>query len=398
MNTIESAIEEIRRGGLVAVVDDEDRENEGDLIVAAEAITTEKVAFLLRRTSGVICIAITPERARKLNLSLMVATNTESMRTAFTVSVDLRGVTTTGISANDRAATLKAIADDRTVADDLLRPGHVFPLVARAGGVLRRAGHTEAAVDLCELAGLSPVGVLSEIVSEDHSRMASREEIETFTKKYGIPLISIADLIRYRRRTEKLVEHVSTARMPTGWGYMTVHAYQGLDNAEHLALVKGDPCGGDPLIRVHSECLTGDVFRSFRCDCGEQLDLAMRQIMLSETGIVVYLRGHEGRGVGLCNKIRAYALQDQGQDTVDANLSLGLPIDSREYGVGAQILSQLGVTRLRLLTNNPGKYGGLEGYGLTITERVPLVVPSRPENEHYVQTKALRLGHLLKAG
>jgi 3,4-dihydroxy 2-butanone 4-phosphate synthase / GTP cyclohydrolase II len=395
---IEDAVAAIGRGEIVVVVDDEDRENEGDLIMAAEYATPEAIAFFLHHTSGYICAPVTEPRARELELDLMVRENTESMRTAFTVSVDVRQGTTTGISAHDRAATIKALVDPGTRPLDLARPGHINPLIAREGGVLKRAGHTEAAVDLARMAGLYPAGVLCEIVDEDKMDMARVPELERFADKHGLLLISIADMIRYRRKTEKLVKRVAEARIPTEWGDFTCYVYEStLDGEEHVALVRGNVSGEeDVLVRVHSECLTGDAFGSLRCDCGPQLHKAMAQIAAEDQGVVVYLRGHEGRGIGIGHKIRAYSLQEQGQDTVDANTSLGLPIDSREYGIGAQMLVDLGVTTMRILTNNPSKRGGLEGFGLTITERVPIESVPNPENIKYLRTKRERMGHLLE--
>jgi 3,4-dihydroxy 2-butanone 4-phosphate synthase/GTP cyclohydrolase II len=395
---IEDAVAAIGRGEIVIVVDDEDRENEGDLIMAAEFATPDKIAFFLHHTSGVICAPVTRERARELDLPLMVAHNTETMRTAFTVSVDFRHGTTTGISAYDRAATIQALVDPTTRAADLLRPGHIFPLEARDGGVLKRAGHTEAALDLARMAGLYPAGVLCELVNDKKDDMARLPELVRFADEHGMLLISIADLIRYRRQTEKLVRRITEARIPTQWGEFSCYAYEStLDGTEHLAFVRGAVQGQDDvLVRVHSECLTGDVFGSLRCDCGPQLDAAMQRIAEEGLGAVVYLRGHEGRGIGIGHKLRAYQLQDQGHDTVDANLALGLPIDSREYGIGAQILVDLGITTMRIMTNNPSKYGGLEGFGLEITERVPLFTEPNPENIAYLRTKRERMGHLLE--
>jgi 3,4-dihydroxy 2-butanone 4-phosphate synthase / GTP cyclohydrolase II len=395
---IEDAVAAIGRGEIVIVVDDEDRENEGDLIMAAEFATPDKIAFFLHHTSGVICAPVTRERARELDLPLMVIDNTESMRTAFTVSVDYRHGTSTGISAYDRAATIQALVDPSTRPADLLRPGHIFPLEAREGGVLKRAGHTEAAMDLARMAGVYPAGVLCEIVNDKKDDMARVPELERFADEHGLLMISIADLVRYRRQTEKLVKRVAEARIPTQWGDFTCYAYESvLDGEQHLAFVRGAVQGqGDVLVRVHSECLTGDVFASLRCDCGPQLHEAMRQIAEEDLGVVVYLRGHEGRGIGIGHKLRAYALQEQGHDTVDANLALGMPVDSREYGIGAQILVDLGITTMRFMTNNPGKYGGLEGFGLRITERVPIVTTPNPENIAYLRTKRERMGHLLE--
>jgi 3,4-dihydroxy 2-butanone 4-phosphate synthase/GTP cyclohydrolase II len=395
---IKDAIDAIGRGEIVVVVDDEDRENEGDLIMAAEFATPEAIAFFLHHTSGVICAPVTRERARELDLPLMVTHNTESMRTAFTVSVDYRHGTTTGISAHDRSTTIRALVDTGTRATDLLRPGHIFPLEAREGGVLKRAGHTEAALDLARMAGLYPAGVLCELVNETKDDMARLPELEHFADEHGLLLISIADLIRYRRQTEKLVKRVAEARIPTKWGDFTCYAYESvLDGEQHLALVRGAVQGRDNvLVRVHSECLTGDAFGSLRCDCGPQLEESMRRIAEEDLGVIVYLRGHEGRGIGIGHKLRAYALQEQGHDTVDANLALGMPIDSREYGIGSQILVDLGITTMRALTNNPAKYGGLEGYGLEIIERVPLLTTPNPENIAYLRTKRERMGHLLE--
>ena len=394
---VHEAVDAIRRLGMVVVVDDEDRENEGDLVMAAEAATPENIAFFLAHTSGVICVPLLPERADALDLPLMVSVNTEAQRTAFTVSVDSGRGTTTGISAADRAATIGALIDPATLPGDLNRPGHIFPLRYRPGGVLKRAGHTEATVDLARAAGLAPAGVLCEIVTEDKSAMARLPELERFAKKHDLPLISIADLIRYRRRTEKLVRRVSEARIPAQSREFRAFVYESvLDNEQHLALVMGEVAGTeDVLVRVHSECLTGDVFGSLRCDCGPQLHAALDLIEQEGRGVLVYLRGHEGRGIGLGHKIRAYQLQEEGHDTVDANLQQGLPVDTREYGIGAQILVDLGVSTMRLMTNNPVKYGGLEGFGLDITERVPLQPSPNPENIAYLRTKRERMGHLL---
>ena len=396
---IEDAIGAISRGEIVVVVDDEDRENEGDLIMAAQAATPEKLAFFLAHTSGVICVPLTPERADQLELPLMVSENTESQRTAFTVSVDYRHGTSTGISAEDRASTIQALIDPHTRPGDLNRPGHIFPLRYRPGGVLKRAGHTEATIDLVKAARMYPAGVLCELVSHDKTRMARLPELEAFAHRHGLLLISIADLIRYRRRKDKLVRRIAgPARIPTAYGDFAGYAYESvLDGEHHLAVVRGDIAGrGDVLVRVHSECLTGDVFGSLRCDCGPQLDEATRLIAAEGRGVIVYLRGHEGRGIGLAHKLRAYNLQEEGHDTVDANLELGLPVDNREYGIGAQILVDLGVTTMRLMTNNPMKYGGLEGFGLDIVDRVPLAPPSNPENIEYLRTKRERLGHILE--
>jgi 3,4-dihydroxy 2-butanone 4-phosphate synthase/GTP cyclohydrolase II len=395
---IEKAIAAIARGEMVIVVDDEDRENEGDLIMAAEAATPEKIAFFLQHTSGLICTPMTGERLDELDLPLMVTTNTESHRTAFTVSVDYRHGTSTGISAFDRAASIQALIDPSTRPADLARPGHIFPLRYTTGGVLKRAGHTEAAVDLARMAGLYPAGVLCEIVDSKKTDMARLPELERFGADHDMLMISIADLIRYRRQKDKLVRRVSEARIPTKYGDFTCYAYESvLDGEQHLALVRGAVQGEENvLVRVHSECLTGDVFGSLRCDCGPQLDAAIKRVADEGIGAVVYLRGHEGRGIGIGHKLRAYTLQEQGHDTVDANLELGLPIDSREYGIGAQILVDLGITTMRLMTNNPAKYGGLEGFGLDIVARVPLEAHPNPENIQYLRTKRERMGHLLE--
>ena len=396
LNTIREAIDAIAAGKFVVVVDDEDRENEGDLIIAAESVTAEDMAFMVKYTSGVVCCAITNERADDLHLPLMVANNTEAMGTAFTISVDVAEGTTTGISASDRSLTCKALANGHIAASGFARPGHVFPLRARAGGVLKRAGHTEAAVDLATMAGLAPAGVLCEIVSDDGT-MARLPELIQFAQTHGIPIISIADMIRYRNRHERLVERFSSARIPTIYGEFSAHIYRSsLDDVEHLAFVFGDLNENEiPLVRVHSECLTGDVLGSLRCDCGSQLDLAMKLVAENKSGAIIYLRGHEGRGIGLGHKMRAYALQDEGMDTVDANVALGFAPDSREYGIGAQIIADLGIQKMRILTNNPAKYGGLQGYNLEIVERVPLISDSNPENVRYLQTKEERMGHMM---
>ncbi len=394
---VKKAINAIEQGKFVVVMDDSDRENEGDLIIAAEKVTPEAIAFMVRHTSGLICVSVEGDRLDELNIPLMVDQNSEAQRTAFTVSVDYRHGTTTGISASDRATTLRALADKESKPSDFNRPGHIFPLRAREGGVLKRAGHTEAACDLAKMAGLNPVGVLCEIVNEDGT-MSREQDLRAFAKEHDLEIISVADLIRYRLRSEKLVERVSSARIPTKHGEFTAYAYKStLDGTEHIALVRGDiKATDDVLVRVHSECLTGDVFGSCRCDCGPQLDLALQKVAEEGKGVVIYLRGHEGRGIGLGHKIRAYSLQDSGRDTVEANLELGLPVDSREYGIGAQILVDLNIKNIRLLTNNPAKYGGLAGYSLKIVERVTLMPPVNKESLNYLLTKKEKLGHLLE--
>jgi 3,4-dihydroxy 2-butanone 4-phosphate synthase/GTP cyclohydrolase II len=382
---------------MVVVVDDPDREDEGDLVMAAEAVTEEHMAFLVRHTTGIICAPMSAERAERLRLPQMVTDNTDSHGTAFTVSVD-SVATGTGVSAADRAATVRALADPELSADGLRRPGHVFPLRARAGGVLTRAGHTEAAVDLATLAGFSGVGVIGEIVDADGS-MRRGTSLTAFAAEHALPVLAIADLVRYRSQTEVLVELVAASQLPSEFGTFRALAYRNrLDGTEHLALVMGDVAAAGQtergvLVRVHSECLTGDILGSLRCDCGGQLEQALAAIAEEGCGAVVYLRGHEGRGIGLAHKIRAYALQDQGLDTVDANTAQGLPADARDYGVGAQVLADLGAHRIRLITNNPAKYGGLAGHGLTLVDRVALPVVETPHNVRYLRTKRERMGH-----
>ncbi|MDG2113067.1 MAG: bifunctional 3,4-dihydroxy-2-butanone-4-phosphate synthase/GTP cyclohydrolase II [Actinomycetota bacterium] len=392
---VEDAIAAIGRGEIVVVVDDEDRENEGDLIMAAEHATPETIAFFVRYTSGVLCAPLLGERLDELALPLMVSVNTEPMRTAYTITVDAAENTTTGISAADRATTLKLLASPTSEPHEFVRPGHVLPLRYRPGGVLKRAGHTEAAVDLARLAGCEPAGVLAEVVNDDGT-MSRLPELVEFCGEHDLLLISIADLIRYRRANERLVDPISQARIPTIYGDFTGHVYRDFDGTEHLALTYGQVMGTDPvLVRVHSECLTGDILASLRCDCGNQLHTALESIAREGAGVIVYLRGHEGRGIGIGHKIAAYGLQDQGRDTVDANTELGLPVDNREYGIGAQILVELGVTKMRLMTNNPAKIGGLDGYGLHIVERVAMPSTPNPENMAYLRTKQLRMGHLI---
>ncbi len=393
---IEDAISAIGRGEIVVVVDDEDRENEGDLIMAAEYATPETIAFFVRYTSGVLCAPLIGERLDELALPLMVSVNTEPMRTAYTITVDAAEGTTTGISAADRAKTLNLLASKTSEPHEFVRPGHVLPLRYRPGGVLKRAGHTEAAVDLARLAGCEPAGVLAEVVNDDGT-MSRMPELIEFCREHDLLLISIADLIRYRRSNERLVDPVAEARIPTIYGDFTGHVFRDFDGQEHVAMVYGQIMGSEPvLVRVHSECLTGDILSSLRCDCGTQLHTALEAIAREGAGVLVYLRGHEGRGIGIGHKIAAYSLQDQGHDTVDANLELGLPVDRREYGIGAQILVELGVTKMRLITNNPKKIGGLAGYGLEIVERVPTVAAPNPENVAYLRTKQLRMGHLIE--
>jgi 3,4-dihydroxy 2-butanone 4-phosphate synthase/GTP cyclohydrolase II len=394
---IERAIKDIAAGRAVVVVDDEDRENEGDLIFAAEHATPALLAFMVRWTSGYVCVPLTEAEADRLDLPPMFHTNQDRRGTAYTVTVDAREGVTTGISAADRAHTIRLLADPATTPGDLSRPGHVVPLRARPGGVLRRPGHTEAAIDLAVLAGLRPAGVLCELINDDGTMMRL-PDLRVFATEHDLALITIADLIAHRRHTEQQIERVVEARMPTEHGDFTAFGYRAaVDGAEHVALVYGDLGDGqDVLVRVHSECLTGDVFGSLRCDCGPQLDAALARVADEGRGVVLYMRGHEGRGIGLLHKLQAYQLQDHGLDTVDANLQLGLPADARDYGTGAQVLYDLGVRSMRLLTNNPAKRAGLEGYGLTIAGRVALPARTHPENVHYLRTKRDRMGHLLE--
>jgi 3,4-dihydroxy 2-butanone 4-phosphate synthase/GTP cyclohydrolase II len=394
--TIPEAIEDIKAGKFIIIVDDEDRENEGDLALAAEKVTPEAINFMAKYGRGLICMPISGKRLDELQIPMMVTNNTSRFSTAFTVSVEAKKGVSTGISAADRAQTVKTILDPATKPEDLARPGHMFPLRARDGGVLVRAGQTEAIVDLARLAGLYPAGVVCEIMNEDGT-MARRPQIEVMARKFDIKIISVADLIAYRRRHEKLVHRVAEAKLPTKHGEFVAIAYRSdIDPDEHLALVMGDISGEEPvLVRVHSECLTGDVFGSLRCDCGEQVDLAMEVITEEKRGVFLYMR-QEGRGIGFHNKIRAYALQDKGLDTVEANISLGFAPDLRDYGIGAQILADLGLHKIRLLTNNPKKVIGLEGYGLKVVETVSIVCPPNPYNLHYLETKQKKLGHLLE--
>ena len=394
---IEAAVDVIRAGRMVIVVDDEDRENEGDLTIAADKVTPEAINFMARYGRGLICIAMTPERLQELDLPLMVNQNTARYETAFCISIDAKGSTTTGISAADRCATVRAAIDSATKPSDLARPGHVFPLRARSGGVLVRAGQTEAGVDLSRIAGLYPAGVICEITNNDGT-MARVPALTRFARRHGLLMITIADLIKYRMQTEGLVKKVAAADLPTQFGIFRVVAYQSvIDGETHVALVRGEIGGGrEILVRVHSRCLTGDVFHSARCDCGEQLETAMRRIAMEERGVLLYLN-QEGRGIGLANKIRAYELQDQGFDTVEANERLGFKPDQRDYGIGAQILRDLGVRSMRLLTNNPRKFVGLEGYGLSVAESVPLEIPASEFTKRYLKTKKEKLGHKLSS-
>jgi len=393
-SSIEQALDEIRHGRMLVVVDDEERENEGDLVMAAEKVTPEAVNFMVRYGRGLVCVPMKGERLDQLGLPPMVANPEDPMHTAFTVSVDAASGTTTGISAHDRARTIRALIDASSGPRDFVKPGHIFPLRAKEGGVLRRPGHTEAAVDLARMAGLYPAGVICEIMNEDGT-MARLPALECFAREHGLKMITIAELIRYRRQREKLVERVAETVLTTEHGVFTAAGYRDLITGEcHLALVSGEiDAKGPVLVRVHSECLTGDVFGSCRCDCGSQLKAAMEMIG-REGGVILYMR-QEGRGIGLENKLKAYALQDAGKDTVEANEALGFPADLRDYGTGAQILADLGVRRLRLITNNPRKFQGLGGYGLEIVERIPIVVQPNGINDHYLRTKQEKMGHLL---
>ncbi|MCB0284269.1 MAG: bifunctional 3,4-dihydroxy-2-butanone-4-phosphate synthase/GTP cyclohydrolase II [Calditrichae bacterium] len=394
--SISEALEDIRNGKMVVVVDDADRENEGDIIMASEKVLPEHVNFITREARGMLCVAITEPRASELKLDYMVNQNTALYQTPFTVTVDYTHGTTTGISAYDRASTIRAIVDPKVSAEDFARPGHLFPLIAKKGGVLRRAGHTEAAVDLARLAGLQPSGILCEIMDEDGS-MARVDQLRTFCHKHDLKLISISDLIEYRRLREKMVKRKVVVDMPTRYGKFKLYTYESILNPSehHVALVKGEINPLEPvLVRVHSECLTGDVFGSLRCDCGEQLATAMQMVEKEGRGVVLYMR-QEGRGIGLVNKLLAYSLQEQGKDTVEANEILGFKPDLRDYGIGAQILKDLGVQKIRLLTNNPKKIVGLEGYSLEITERVPIEICPNENNQRYLQTKRKKLGHFL---
>jgi 3,4-dihydroxy 2-butanone 4-phosphate synthase/GTP cyclohydrolase II len=393
--TVEEAIEDVRRGRMVVVCDDENRENEGDLTMAAQFCTPEAINFMAKEARGLICLALTPERCDELGLDLMAAKNESAFETAFTVSVEAREGVTTGISAADRARTIQVAIDPHSGPNDLVQPGHVFPLKAKDGGVLERTGQTEAAVDLARLAGLIPAGVICEVMNEDGT-MARVPDLVPYCEKHDLKMITVADLIAYRRRHERLVERVVSTKLPTKFGEFNAVGYRSLvDDKHHVAMVKGDVSGAeDVLVRVHSECLTGDVFHSLRCDCGEQLESALAMIEREGRGVLLYL-SQEGRGIGLLNKLRAYKLQEDGLDTVDANLQLGLPADLRDYGIGAQILGDLGLTSIRILTNNPKKILGLEGYGLSVTEQVPIQSVPNPHNEAYLDAKRDKLGHAL---
>jgi 3,4-dihydroxy 2-butanone 4-phosphate synthase/GTP cyclohydrolase II len=393
--TIEEAIEDIREGKMVVVVDDPDRENEGDLTIAAQFATPEAINFMAKEGRGLVCLALTPERCDELGLDLMAAKNESSFRTAFTVSVEARDGVTTGISAHDRARTIQVAVDPKARPHDLVQPGHIFPLKAKPGGVLERTGQTEAGVDLARLAGVIPAAVICEVMNDDGT-MARVPDLVPYCQRHGLKLVTVADLIAHRRQHDKLVERVVATGMPTAFGEFQAVGYRSLvDNKHHVAMVKGDVAGQDDvLVRVHSECLTGDVFHSLRCDCGEQLESALAMIEREGRGVLLYL-SQEGRGIGLLNKLRAYKLQEEGLDTVDANLRLGLPADLRDYGIGAQILTDLGLTSIRILTNNPKKIIGLEGYGLSVTDQIPIHTVPNPHNETYLRAKRDRMGHVL---
>jgi 3,4-dihydroxy 2-butanone 4-phosphate synthase/GTP cyclohydrolase II len=395
--TVEEAAAEFAAGKMIVVVDDEERENEGDFVMAAELVTPDAINFMAREAGVPLCVPMTGERLESLGIPMMVSENTSAQGTAFTVSVDLKIPGHSGSSAYDRAATIRALADSETQPAELARPGHVFPLRAAEGGVLKRAGHTEAAIDIAKIAGVSPVAVLGEIMDRS-GEMARLPYLQEIALQHGLKIVTIKDLIGYRRQREKLVKRVATAKIPTPFGEFLTHAYESVvDGQEYVAFVKGEPAGKENvLVRMHSQCLTGDVFGSGRCDCGDQLRAAMERIETEGEGVVVYIMGHEGRGIGIVHKIRAYSLQEQGRDTVEANLDLGFLPDLRDYGIGAQVLTDLGITSMRLMTNNPAKWAGLEGYGLSISERVPLETSPTAENIRYLRTKRDRMGHLLE--
>jgi 3,4-dihydroxy 2-butanone 4-phosphate synthase/GTP cyclohydrolase II len=394
--SVETALDAVRAGKMIIIVDDEDRENEGDLMVAAEKVKPEIINFMARHGRGLICLPLTHERLEALQLPLMVSENTARFQTAFTVSIDAKAGVTTGISAHDRARTVLAAVDPATKPDDLARPGHIFPLQAQEGGVLSRAGQTEAAVDLARLAGLRPAGVICEVMNEDGS-MARMPQLEDVSRRHGMPILTIAELIRYRMKHETLVRKLNETDLPTKYGHFRLHVYEDMIHGDHhVALVKGEVGGDEPtLVRAHSQCLTGDTFGSARCDCGDQLHKSMEMIEKEGRGVVLYILNHEGRGIGLANKIKAYAMQDEGADTVEANRRLGFKPDQRDYGIGAQILVALGVHRLRLITNNPRKFVGLAGYGLEIVDRVPLEIEPNASNLRYLKTKKEKMGHIL---
>lgn len=395
--SVEDAIKTTKAGKLIIITDDEDRENEGDLMVAAEKITPDIINFMAKHGRGLICLSLTRDRSRQLELPLMVTDNTAPFQTAFTISIDAKEGTTTGISAYDRAKTVLTAIDPETKPSDLARPGHIFPLEAVNGGVLKRAGQTEASVDIARLAGLDPTGVICEIMNDDGT-MSRMPDLEAFSQTYDIPIVTIADLIQYRMRHEILIQKIEEADLPTKFGHFKVMAYQdAIHGEQHVALVKGDLKKDEPtLVRAHSQCLTGDTFGSIRCDCGEQLSRSMEMIEKAGKGVILYILNHEGRGIGLANKIKAYAIQDQGVDTVEANKKLGFKPDHRDYGLGAQILVSLGVNKLRLISNNPRKFIGLAGYGLEIVDRIPLEIPPNQANRRYLKTKKEKMGHILE--